>query len=145
MIYNGYRLIAKWRFYSNSKSIAIAVILIRNQPWHLHSQCIVQILVMNNTYHLINASTHFLFLFRVHIVPFLQSVQLLIWNRTYLILYVKLPYIYNIYSFRDNCIEYFMVSRDTKVKGPIGMVSKGMLIIDLRSKNCYTWLILRVC
>ena len=43
-----------------------------------------------------------------------------------------------IYSFRANCIEYFMVSRDTKVKGPIGMVSKGMLIIDLRSKNCYT-------
>ena len=39
------------------------------------------------------------------------------------------------YSFRDNCIEYFMVSKDTKVKGPTGMVSKGMSIIDLRSKN----------
>ena len=48
-----------------------------------------------------------------------------------------LSFIYNIYSFRDNCIEYFMVSRDTKVKGPTGMVSKGMLKYNFFAVNVY--------
>jgi len=58
---------------------------------------------------------------------FLQNQFICIWY-AYLTCYInKLSYIYTIlYSFRDNCIEYFMVSRDTKVKGPTGMVSKGM-------------------
>jgi len=39
-----------------------------------------------------------------------------------------------------------MVPKDTKVKGPLGMVSKGMSIYLYMQQNCllHIWLILRV-